>query len=214
MSLSDIAARLAAHRLAVFGGFHPGPGDGAPRGTQTLLLIGPDEPGFWAHFTEQPEWRDGRPDPMDRWSRRVIGRIACDLRAKAVFPFGRPPFAPFYAWALASGRAWPSPVQLLVHDRAGLMVSYRGALALRHRLVLPPPGPNPCTGCARPCLTACPVGALTPAAYDVPACQSHLATPGNDCLAAGCRARRACPQSKSYGRVAEQSAYHMSMFHK
>lgn len=214
MSLSDIAARLAPHRLAVFGGLHPGPDAGAPRGTRTLLLIGPDEPGFWAHVTAQPEWHDGRADPLDRWSRRVIGRIACELRAKAVFPFGRPPHAPFYAWALASGRAWRSPATFLVHDRAGLMVSYRGALALTQHLALPPGGSSPCTGCARPCQTACPVGALAPSGYDVQACQSHLATQGAPCLSAGCLARQACPQSKSYGRVDAQSAYHMSMFHK
>ncbi|WP_028031684.1 hypothetical protein [Gemmobacter nectariphilus] len=214
MSLDDIAARLAEHRLAVFGGFHPGAQDGAPPGTRTLLLIGPDEPGYWAHLTAQPEWLDGRPDPVDRWSRRVIGRIACDLGAKAVFPFGGPPFAPFYRWALASGRAWASPVRLLVHDRAGLMVSYRGALALKQQLDLPPAGTTPCDACARPCLTACPVGALTGAGYDVPTCHAFLNRDGADCLAAGCRVRRACPVAQSYGRLAEQSAYHMSMFHK
>lgn len=214
MSLSDISARLAPHRLAVFGGFHPGPDDGAPPGTRTLLLIGPDEPGFWPRFTADPEWQDGRPDPMDRWSRRVIGRIACDLAAKAVFPFGGPPFAPFYRWALASGRAWASPVHLLVHDRAGLMVSYRGALALKRHLDLPPPPPCPCDGCPRPCLSACPATALTGAGYDVPACRTWLATSGTDCLAAGCQVRRACPVAQSYGRVESQSAYHMSMFHK
>ena len=93
--LDAIAERLAAHRLAVMGGFHPGLDDGAPQGTQTLLMLGPAEPGFWAHLTAQPEWLDGAPDPVDRWSRRVIGRLACDLGAKAVFPFGGPPYAPF-----------------------------------------------------------------------------------------------------------------------
>jgi hypothetical protein len=45
------------------------------------------------------EFRDGRPDPIDRWSRRVIGHMACDLGAKALFPFGGPPWHPFIAWA-------------------------------------------------------------------------------------------------------------------
>jgi epoxyqueuosine reductase len=59
------------------------------------------------------------PDPIDRWSRRVIGHMACDLGAKALFPFGGPPWHPFIAWAKRSGRAWESPVGFLVHDRAG-----------------------------------------------------------------------------------------------
>jgi hypothetical protein len=211
----DIAGRLAAHHLAVMGGFHPGLDDGAPQGTQTLLMVGPAEPGFWAHLTAQPEWQDSAPDPVDRWSRRVIGRLACDLGAKAVFPFGGPPYAPFQRWAKATGRAWESPVRLLVHDLAGLMVSYRGALALKDRLDLPPVGARPCDACAAPCLTACPAGALTGAGYDVPACHAFLDRPqGQDCLSGGCHVRRACPLSQSYGRVAEQSAYHMRQFHR
>jgi len=214
MTLTDIESRLAPHRLAVFGGFHPTEGDKAPPGTQTLLLIGPAEPGFWAHLTAQPEWQDGTPDPVDRWSRRVIGRLACDLGAKAVFPFGGQPYAPFQRWAMATGRAWQSPVRLLVHDVAGLMVSYRGALALKTRVDLPAAGLRPCDTCAAPCLTACPAGALTGAGYDVPACHAHLDHAGADCLSGGCLVRRACPLSASYGRVAGQSAYHMRQFHR
>lgn len=215
MTLADVAALAAAHRLAVFGAFHAGPEDDAPEGTGTLVLLGPAEPGFWAHLTAQPEWADGKPDPVDRWSRRVIGRLACDLRAKALFPFGGPPWRPFYRWALRSGRAWESPVRLLVHDTAGLMVSYRGALALRDRLALPPPPASPCKTCAaKPCLTACPAGALGPTGYDVPACHAFLDTAaGEDCRAAGCRVRRVCPVSQSYGRIPVQSAYHMRQFH-
>lgn len=110
--------------------------EGFPAGTRTLLLLGPAEPGFWAHLQAQPEW--GGPDPVDRWSRRVIGRIACDLGAKALFPFGGPPYHPFYRWALRTGRVWDSPVRLLVHSGQGLMVSFRGALALKEAVPVPP----------------------------------------------------------------------------
>ncbi|MDO9526255.1 MAG: ferredoxin [Gemmobacter sp.] len=211
--LDRISAAAAGHRLAVMGGFHPGPEDGAPAGTRTLLLLGPMEPGHWDHLSAQPEMRDGRPDPVDRWSRRVIGRMACDLGGKAVFPFTGPPYHPFQRWAQATGRAWQSPVRLLVHDTAGLMVAFRGALALRDHLDLPATGPKPCDTCARPCLTACPAGALTGAGYDVPACHDWLDRTGQECLSAGCLVRRACPLSQSYGRVSEQSAYHMRQFH-
>jgi hypothetical protein len=214
-SLPRIAARLDRHRLEVLGGFHPQPDeDGMPRGTRTLLLIGPAEPGFWAHLQSQPEW-DGQPDPVDRWSRRVIGRVACDLGVKALFPFGGPPWHPFYRWALRTGQVWDSPVRLLVHARQGLMVSFRGALALKEEVALPPPSPCPCDGCPAPCLTACPAGALTAAGYDVPACHAFLDRPeGADCMTGGCRVRRACPVSQTYARLPEQSAYHMGQFHR
>jgi epoxyqueuosine reductase len=215
VTLDGIAARAADHRLMVMGAFHPGPEDGLPDDILTLVMLGPAEPGYWAHLTAQPEW-DGMPDPVDRWSRRVIGGMACDLGGKAYFPFGGPPWRPFIAWAKRTGRAWASPVTILVHDGAGLMVSYRGAIGLRERLDLPATGPRPCDACAgRPCLAACPVGALSGAGYDVPACHGYLDTaPGQDCLSNGCAVRRACPVSQGYGRVAEQSAYHMGLFHK
>jgi ferredoxin len=212
---AEIAARLAAERLEVLGGFHPAPGEpGLPPGTATMLMVGPG-PAFWPHLTAGPEWSDGRPDPLDRWSRRVIGRIACDLRAKALFPFGGPPWHPFHRWALRTGRVWESPVRLLVHAKQGLWVSFRGALALRETVEVPPAAARPCDGCARPCLAACPAGALTGAGYDVPSCHAFLDTrPGQDCVGRGCAVRRACPVSQGYDRMPEQSAYHMRMFHR
>jgi len=212
--LDAIADAAAADRLAVFGAFHPGPADGAG-GAGTLLLLGPDEPGFWAHVSAAPEFADGAPHPLDRWSLRVIGGLAVRFGARAAFPFAGSPPPPFIRWAVASGRAFVSPVGLLVHDTAGLLVSYRGALALPDRLDLPPvPAGPPCDGCPAPCLTACPVGALGARGYDLAACHAYLDTaPGADCLNRGCAVRRACPVSAGHARAEAQSAHHMQSFH-
>lgn len=214
MTLDEIGKCVSSESLEVFGGFHPVPGDGVPAGIGTMLLLGPREPGFWDHVTGAPEFSDGTPDPLDRWSRRVIGALARDLAATAFFPFSGPPWHPFIGWARRSGRAWPSPVTVLVHDTAGLMVSYRGALGLPDRLDLPGAGQRPCDGCtASPCITACPVSALDGNGYDVAACKAFLRTPeGIDCMTAGCRVRRACPVSENYGRRPEQSGFHMGYF--
>lgn len=203
---------LDPHFLEILGGFHAKDDPGLPAGTQTLLLIGPKEPGFWPHLQSQPEWAG--PDPVDRWSRRVIGQIACDLGAKALFPFGGPPYQPFYQWALRTGRVWDSPVRLLVHATQGLLVSFRGALALKDLVDLPPATQRPCETCAKPCLTACPADALGENGYDVPACHAFLDRDGADCLTGGCLVRRACPAGAGYARMKEQSAYHMRQFHK
>lgn len=185
-----------------------------PEGCATLLLIGPAEPGFWPVFRASPEMADGAPDPLDRWSKRVLGGWAGTLGAQAVFPSDGPPYAPFIAWAKATGRVWNSPAGILVHDRAGLMVSFRGALALPWRVTLPPAPPCPCDGCAKPCLTACPVAALGSGGYDVPRCKAYLdRAAGQDCMTRGCAVRRACPLSQSYGRAEAQSAFHMRSFH-
>lgn len=214
MTLEDIAQAASGARLEVLGGFHPDPADHLPPDIGTLLLLGPAEPGFWPHVQAEPEFADPAPDPLDRWSRRVIGQIARDLDATPYFPFGGPPFQPFIAWAQRSGRAWASEVGILVHDTQGLMVSYRGALGFRDRLDLAPTGPRPCDTCAdKPCLTACPVKALTQIGYDIPACKTYLSgKDGSDCMSQGCSVRRSCPVGKGYGRLPEQSAFHMRNF--
>lgn len=210
---AQVQAALDPHYLQVLGGFAVEPGEaGFPAGTRTLLMIGPKEPGFWPHLQTQPEW--GAANPVDQWSRRVIGRVACDLGAKALFPFGGPPYQPFYSWALRTGRVWDSPVKLLVHATQGLMVSFRGALALKEALPPPAPAVQPCGTCAKPCLTACPATALTGAGYDVPRCHAHLdATAGSACLNGGCLVRSTCPAGAGYARMPSQSAYHMRQFH-
>jgi hypothetical protein len=216
-TVAGIEAQTAPHFLSVFGAFHPVPADNVPDGTGTLILLGPAEPGFWPHVTAQPEWHDGAPDPIDRWSSRVIGGIASRFGGQTLYPSDGPPYWPFYQWAVRSNRAFASPVTLLVHDQAGLFVSYRGAIALPERYELPAlPAISPCDTCAgKPCLTACPATALTAKGYDLSACHTFLDTvDGEICLSLGCSVRRACPLSQAYGRLPEQSAYHMGKFHK
>ncbi len=182
---------------------------------QTIALLGPLEPDFWRRFTAAPEYRDGAPDPLDRYSKRVIGALATALNARALFPSDGPPYPPFLDWARASGRCHLSPVGLLVHDTAGLWLSFRGALRLPKRLPIPAAPPSPCATCAQPCRTACPVGALGAQEYDVAACHAWLDTPqGAPCMTTGCAVRRACPVGATYGRLAAQSAFHMKAFHQ
>lgn len=212
--LALLADRARAAGLALLGGFHPAPDDGAPVGCGTLVLLGPDSAAFWPAFAASPERADGGPDPLDRWSARVVGGLAAACGATALFPFGGPPYQPFLAWARRSGSAWTSPVGLLVHERLGLFVSYRGALAFPGRLALPVPGSSPCRTCGdQPCLRACPAGVLGSGGYDVPGCHRFLDTgPGQACMTGGCRVRRACPVAPAPWPAA-QTTFHMAAFH-
>lgn len=205
MDLADLDRPARERGLVVLGAVHPEDGG-------TVVLLGPDPARFWPLLVASPEW--GGPDPVDRWSARVIGAWAEAVGACARFPFGGPPWEPFLSWALATGRCHASPVGPLVHDALGMMVSFRGALHLPGRLPVPPAPPSPCAGCAAPCAVACPVGALSGShAYDVPACHAFLDTDaGAECLSGGCLARRACPASPP--RPAAQSAHHMAHFHR
>ena len=200
--LSDLPQVLAAEQLIILG--HTDLDDG------TILLIGPDEPAFWPHFTASPEYQDEAPDPLDRWSTRVLTRIASDADAEPIFPFGGPPFHPFFTWAKASGRFFASPINFLVHDAAGLFASFRGALKIPE-IIGARAVHAPCTSCDAPCKTACPVDAFTDG-YDVAACKMHINSPaGADCLQQGCRARRACPVGQG-NRIPAQAAFHMKAF--
>nr|WP_252734461.1 ferredoxin [Octadecabacter sp. B2R22] len=183
------------------GGFHE---DG-----YTMILLGPAD-GFWDYVTEHPAFTGD--NPLDAWSLAAISDIAKHLDAQAVFPFGGPPFNPFIAWALNSGEAWQSPVGLLVHKDAGLLVSYRGALRFTGQIELPKQSTSPCDTCTtRPCLTACPVSALGPNSYDVQGCKAHIET--DAACRAACRVRMSCPISQSYPRDPAQTAFHMEAFH-
>ena len=201
---------LAAEQLEITGVLPAVPSDTLHHSIRTIALISP-APDFWAHFTQSPEYTGNQPHPLDRWSRRVIGRIAGDHQATACFPFGGPPYQPFLCWAKRSGRAWASPVGPLVHDTQGLMISCRGALGLTSQIAATP-GTNPCPACPAPCLTACPVGALGATPYNVPKCKAFLDTaPGSGCMDAGCLVRRSCPVGQNF-RKPEQLAFHMKAF--
>lgn len=199
--------------LIVMGATHPRVSGAKELDGGTLILLGAGS-AFWPVLKAAPEWHG--PDPVDRWSTRVIGKMAQDLGADAYFPFGGPPYAPFIDWALKSGRTFSSPVGALVHDTVGMMISYRGALHFADEIAIPePPAVSPCTTCPAPCTKTCPVGALNSQSfYDVDACHAHLSTvAGQACMTGGCLARLSCPLSAGAGRDPEQSAHHMRAFH-
>ena len=209
MTLSEIETAAHASGMMIMGAFHP---ENETAGT--MILVGGDA-GMWPAFTSSPEHSDGADDPLDRWSKRVIGKIATRHKAKCVFPSDGPPYAPFTRWSLESGRFWQSPAGMLVHDTAGLMVSIRGAICLAEKLDLPPAvSANPCDGCSdRPCISSCPVDALKGIEYDVASCKDHLLSEeGAECMTRGCIARRACPVSRAFNRAPDQTAFHMRAF--
>ena len=213
MTLSEIKEITLQKGLVVSGSFHGDAHDSDICGKAVLLLS--PATNFWQIFTQAEEYNDGDQDPIDRWSLRVITQLAEDLSAKALFPFGGPPYQPFQEWARRSRQAWDSPVGLLVHNKMGLMISYRGALCFDAKIDIPAERPTrPCEDClGRPCLISCPVSALGPGGYEVPKCKSHLRSEaGRDCMTGGCLVRRACPVSAGMGRQMGQSALHMKAF--
>jgi len=220
--LDRIACAAATAGLVLRGAFHPAADDAVPAchdgsPTRTLVLLGNVGSSLWPAFAASPEYRDGAPHPLDRWSRRVIDGLAADCSAMPLYPFGGPPHHPFVAWARRAEPVQESPLGLLIHPDHGLWHAYRGALALPRTLALPPPDtrPRPCDICSeQPCLRACPVGAFTGSVYDVAACTGFLATDTTARCARGCGARHACPVGREHAYAPAHAIFLMDAFRK
>lgn len=214
MDYHGIARALEPFGLIARGGFRPDAGDGVPGDPACLVLIGNAGPTLWPVFDGQ---RADGPNPMNRWTRRVLDVLARDLGARALFPFDGPPWFPFQRWAQRAEAVYPSPVGMLIHPDHGLWHAYRGAFAFDHDIEGLPERdarPSPCESCVdKPCLSTCPVTAFDGTRYDVVACAGHLRRPeGADCLDLGCRARRACPVGRDAVYVPAQARFHMEAF--
>lgn len=207
----ELETTLAETGLIVTGACAAEPDDGLAPEWRAILLIGAHRERFWPIFSGSPEYRDGAPHPMDRWSRRVLSRIARASGTLALYPFGGPPWRPFQRWAVRAEGARPSPVAMQVSPHRGLWMSFRGALALRD--ALPEPAPvfgDPCAGCSAPCREACPVGAFAGGSYDVPRCTAHVKGEAGEGCRSGCLVRHACPVGNAPPE--EQCRFHMAAF--
>lgn len=221
MKLGKITAAVEETGLSLRGTFHPEGHDAVPamddgRPAGTLLLLGTVGPLHWPRFSASMEYQDGTADALDRWSRRTIDALAQRLNAQAHYPFGGPPHLPFVAWAKRAEDVAESPLGILIHPEHGLWHAYRGALALKEHVPLPPRQnrPRPCETCvAQPCLSACPVAAFGSTGYDVGSCSTFLTGPeGGRCMSGGCQARKACPVGEQAQYLPAQIRFHMAAF--
>lgn len=209
--LAALSASLSSHGLILRGGFYPDPGEPGLDSVGTVLLVGNAGGAMWEAFAPHI---DGKPDPLDRWTRRVVEPIAALFGATAAYPFGEPP-RPFQRWAVRAETLAVSPLGILIHPEYGLWHAWRAALFFPGRLPVParPDAASPCESCTeKPCLSACPVRAFTGENYDVAACAAHLGTPAATCSAIGCHARNACPVGAAWRYPEAQIRFHMAAF--
>ncbi len=230
LEYSAIASLIEDEGLSVRGAFHPQTGDAAPpfsdgRSVATLFLIGNEGPKMWPLFSASKEAKDHLPHPLDRFSRRIVSKLAARLDALALFPFDGPPWLPFQRWAQKAGPLFASPIGPLIHPVFGLWHAFRGALGFHRRIDLPAAefqagadaavdDGGPCRRCIeQPCLKSCPAEAFAFARYDADRCTRHLRSEaGAPCVASGCLARRACPVGKAFAYSPAQSEFHTRAF--
>jgi len=216
-----LTERLAAAGFLCLGGFDAGTGTGLPavaggKPARSLLLIGSTGPSIWPELSKSPEASDDRPDPLDRYTKRVLSEIAGLEGLGVVFPFEGPPYHPFQQWAKRCGGFSQSPMGVLAHHAYGPWTGFRAAFLSAAPLALTPEtgAEGPCEACVdKPCISACPAGALSAeAGYDVPKCRDHLAVSRDlDCWS-GCLARRACPFGRNHQQDPANARFHMESF--
>jgi hypothetical protein len=219
--VADIAAGLAENGLILRGGFNFGAQDNPPPGpsgapARAVLLVGQAGAVPWPHYTR---WRESRPadlaNPLDTWSREVIGEVAKQAGARAVGPNDKP-FLPFQQWAMRAEGLKPSPLGILMHPRYGLWHAYRGSLLFGHEISFPAADKvvHLCDACVdKPCLKACPVDAYSKDGFAYQACLSHVrGAHGGACRTTGCLDRNACPYGTAYRYPADLQAFHMAAF--
>src|SRR5947209_14710922 len=92
VSFDALCERAKSGGLAVRGAFHPEPREFEALlpgvRAETIILLGFTGSLQWQDYRSSVEANDGLPDPLDRWSRRIIGALAADLGGLALYPSG------------------------------------------------------------------------------------------------------------------------------
>lgn len=216
-----VAAALAAHGLILRGGFHFAGDEAVPAGlsgalAKSALLVGQAGAAPWPHFQRWlGQQAKGIANPLDTWSREVLGRVAQQFGARAVSPSDRP-YLPFQRWAMRAEGLRPSPLGILMHPTFGLWHAYRGALLFEQEIFLPEPEETMhlCDTCAeKPCVKSCPVDAYSEQGFAHDACLGHVrGARGGPCRTGGCLDRNACPYGTDYRYPPEVQAFHLAAF--
>jgi epoxyqueuosine reductase QueG len=186
-------------------------------GAESVIVVGNGGGAFWEayrHACAADPALAARPDPLDDFTREVV-EAACapltDAQAtRIVFPFGFDAEVSFTRLAVLAGIGRPSLLGVLVHPVYGPWIALRAAILVRGRLAAPRPadGFDPCPTCRdRPCMSACPAGAIEAEGWSLSRCAGHRAPPDDPC-AGRCHARVACVLGPEHRYPDDALAYH------
>ena len=188
-------------------------------GPRTVVMIGSGGPGFWRTFKKTPSTAD--PDELrraggsiDSYSTMVVPRLAeivgaAGAECEVLYPFGRPTqTVSFRRLAEHCGFGTADTVLgTVIHPEFGPWVSLRGALVTDLKLPETPrlEGYDPCTGCARPCVEACPIGTYDSGSWDFASCVRYRLFESG--CPTGCLSRLACVVGRDERYSAEEYGY-------
>ncbi len=182
-------------------------------GAAGALVAGAGGRGFFDRFVAAGEARDGRPDPLDRYTARAVAEAVAGAlaggaaRFAIAHPFDRDPVIPFQRLGRAAGLGGPGPLALQIHPVFGPWWAYRVLIVLDRPLPAAAAPGDGCAGCAAPCVAACPGRAVARTGFEVGACHAHRRADAACRLS--CPARLACIRGPEHRYSDEQLAFHM-----
>jgi hypothetical protein len=184
-------------------------------GARGIVVVGNGGAAFWQAFRAAvPAPSADERHPLDRFTRSAVEDATADLAgARRHFPFDPGPGTlDFQALGELAGLGRPSLVGVLVHPEFGPWIALRAAIVVPGEVVAPRPadGFDPCPRCVeRPCVAACPTGAVGPQGWDVPRCVAHRLAAEANC-AAGCSARLDCVYGRAHRPPPDALAFHQA----
>ena len=181
------------------------------------VIVGNGGPVMFRGFRAAPEATDGRPHPLDRFTRAAVAAAAGEALGDAgpsyrlYFPFtDSVPALPFQRLGRAAGLGGPGPLGLQIHPEFGPWWAYRALIAIAGA-----PGESAgaplgdgCADCPAPCVAACPAGAVRLAGFSVPDCHARRLTAPACHLS--CNARVRCVRGVEHRYTDDQLAFHMA----
>jgi epoxyqueuosine reductase QueG len=180
------------------------------------VVVGSGGPAFFDCFQRAGiEAADRAPNPLDRYTRRVVeaavgGALApLEIRYAVSFPFaGISPLIPFQRLGRAAGIGPPGPLGLQIHPVYGPWWAYRALVVVDRPLSDGPSLGDVCAGCPAPCVGACPGSAVSRTGFSIPTCHAHRLR-AEPCRLS-CAARVACVRGPEHRYRDEELAFHMA----
>lgn len=191
---------------------------------QQLVLIAHGGKDLWQRFKAEQVQGDEPLDQMcvNAWKSVVEKEPLRNPNYQILYPTAEPLASTGVSLpALGALAGWhhTSPLGIGIHPQFGLWSAYRLLILTDTNLAnvsnlqndnlnAGTEAQSPCDACAsKPCLAACPAGAVNATAFKVSDCIDHRMSPGSACQQQ-CLSRIACPVAREHRYTKEQINYH------
>lgn len=183
-----------------------------------VILVGQGGTRLWEASVDY-RLEKNRVHPIDEFSvdqfNSVMAEHHQDVTFKVLYPNHTPPFHHFNLQSFGEIAGWhySSPFKVGINSLYGTWFAYRLLIVSQSQFktTVPLALDNPCASCKeKPCITHCPVNAVSINDYDWRKCFDYRKSERSQC-SDRCLARLACPVAKEHQYTEEQIQYHYNL---